>query len=394
MTGVAARWRILLVGTQLSLACAGDATAPVPPSRIVFAGRVERSALVVASLVDSAGAAVGSAVTWSVSPATAAEVRRDTIVWRDTGPVTVSASVMAPDGATRARVERVVTVARPPRLVFWALRSISGTGNRDIWTVDLDGGGLRRVTTDAADERWPTARNGQVVFVRFGPSGTADLWRTPLDGGTAVRLTTDATREESPRWSPDGSQLAWVDATQLFFRVWLRNADGTQPRRFAPADVPIASLVEGVPAWSPDGARLVFPAQRDTAGGSAPTLWIGAVNGAGGSATPLAGGPGLGVNTQPTWSPDGAHVVFVSTRDGPADLYRVQVTTRTTARLTTGCRCGEPAFLGDGRLVFVQFADSAGTTTRRLRWLDPAAPSVTYPIATGGDAEGPQPALP
>jgi hypothetical protein len=43
-------------------------------------------------------------------------------------------------------------------------------------------------------------------------------------------------------------------------------------------------------------------------------------------------------------------------------------------------------------LVFVQYADSAGTITRRLHWLEPARPGALHPVQTGGDAEGPQPA--
>ncbi len=74
-------------------------------------------------------------------------------------------------------------------------------------------------------------------------------------------------RSTTPRWSPDGKRLAFhrmVDPSEYWkdrpctMRVWVIDADGTDERRLDP-------LVDGCvlpPIWSPDGTRLVEPADR------------------------------------------------------------------------------------------------------------------------------------
>jgi TolB protein len=50
--------------------------------------------------------------------------------------------------------------------------------------------------------------------------------------------------------------------------------------------------------------------------------------------TPLA--PSAAADEVPSFSPDGRYVAFTSTRDGPRDLYRVEIATGKVTRLTTG----------------------------------------------------------
>ncbi len=98
----------------------------------------------------------------------------------------------------------------------------------------------------------------RIVFVRehVGDKNDklADLWMVDCDGGKARRFTASG-KDGQPRWSPDGSTIAFVsrrddDKPQVF----LIGADGGEARR-------LTDLPEGTIAsfkWSPDGKRLAM----------------------------------------------------------------------------------------------------------------------------------------
>jgi dipeptidyl aminopeptidase/acylaminoacyl peptidase len=85
------------------------------------------------------------------------------------------------------------------------------------------------------------------------------IWTVPADGSEPPRqFTSGVKRDASPRWSPDGTRLAFVsnreqDAPQLY----VMPSDGGEPRRLT------GFGKEGVGGamWSSDGTRLVFTAR-------------------------------------------------------------------------------------------------------------------------------------
>ena len=80
------------------------------------------------------------------------------------------------------------------------------------------------------------------------------------------------------------------------------------------------------PSWSPDGARLVFSA------GPSMQHQIYVVNVDGTGAARLSAGPEQ--NRWPSWSPDGRSIVFMSDRDGQAELYVMRPDGSSQRRLT------------------------------------------------------------
>src|SRR5581483_7622509 len=88
-----------------------------------------------------------------------------------------------------------------------------------------------------------------------------EIWSVPADGSRApTALTTAPQSSTSPRWSPDGTTIAFLSARQaagesgdaLRTQVWLLPLSGGEPHR-------LTSLANGVSsfAWSPDGTRLL-----------------------------------------------------------------------------------------------------------------------------------------
>jgi len=81
--------------------------------------------------------------------------------------------------------------------------------------------------------------------------------RTDLRISNARRLTRDAFEEHDPRWSPDGSRIAFVSNRAGPYEVFVLDPRGGEPQRVTRAQGGRAVT----PAWSPDGKRIAFLAQ-------------------------------------------------------------------------------------------------------------------------------------
>lgn len=158
--------------------------------------------------------------------------------------------VMHADG----RKLRRVTDPRPPlsdykprfspdgtRLVFTRARGTSGNAPAALFTVRLDGSGLRRLTSyalHADDSDWSPNGKRIVVDAYPNPDAYGDIFVVAATGGRPVDLTRNpAGRAGSadPAWSPDGRKILFLDNRVVngFGRTGLAtmNPDGSD-RRF------------------------------------------------------------------------------------------------------------------------------------------------------------------
>ena len=116
-----------------------------------------------------------------------------------------------------------------------------------------------------------------------------------------------------PRVSPDGASIAFVvttmdgDANEYRSRIWLADADGSSP----PRPLTAGEKRDGKPRWSPDGSRLAFVSHRsEHSGGDAAKgsqLFVLPVIG-GGEVVRLASMPEEIDDL--AWSPDGTRIAF------------------------------------------------------------------------------------
>jgi hypothetical protein len=375
----------LLAGGQLRLLQAGSLTVrgtyqgstgstvlqvtEPPPGALVIsaAGRMERGSTL-ALTVTRDGLPVNAAnVTWTLQPAAGGEVLPGGQVrLLAAGALEVRGSF---DGSTGALP---VTVALPPTVVF----DMSVGGNRDLYSVALDGGDFTRLTQETAVDMDPSAAAGKILFVSVR-DGNSELYTIPLAGGAATRITTTARSETSPALSPDGTRIAYAYDASGVSRIWTANADGTGAAAFT-GTLGFAGSPEAAPSWAPAGNQLSFVG---TGEGTA-DVWAMAP---GGTASILAGGDSAEVD--PAWNPAGTHVAFASTREGDPAIFTVRVSDRLITRLSS--RAGseaEPTWTTDGRLVYVEFLGAGAT---RLVWISPSAPETVNVIPVTGNPRRP-----
>ncbi|WP_235215262.1 amidohydrolase family protein [Phaeacidiphilus oryzae] len=176
--------------------------------------------------------------------------------------------------------------------------------------------GTAGTAATAAVRRGPTAalgyRQGTNLSVTAAPGDgplvvevQGLLWSVPRGGGTATALTRWQLEPTRPAFSPDGRTLAVCGYQDGGFHLWLLDADGSRPRRLTsgPWD-------DRGAAWSPDGSLLAFSSERggDPAAGSSYTIWtVDVRNGALRQIT----APGGYEDYDPAFTPDGARIVFV-----------------------------------------------------------------------------------
>ena len=125
-----------------------------------------------------------------------------------------------------------------------------------IGCSDDDDGGLDppppptpvQITSDPADDRQPRwSPDGTTLAFESLRSGNWDIWTIPADGGEATRLTVSDADEFTPRWSPDGTQLAYSSYAGGSWNIWVVPAAGGDPTQLTddPADYQFRSGGEG-----------------------------------------------------------------------------------------------------------------------------------------------------
>lgn len=210
----------------------------------------------------------------------------------------------------------------------------------------------------------------------------SNIWIANVDDGHLRRFTTGPTRDTHPRWSPDGTRLAFLSDRGPCKKahVYVMPATGGEPTC-------LTDLKRGVsdPVWSPDGTRLAFvsrvggwdePDDEEEKAKSKPPRVIRALkhklNGEGFTydrrphifVVAADGGElrqitdGDFADAEPTWSPDGRSIAFVSSRhetrdeDNVADIWIVAADGGELRRVThSDGPVASPSFSPDGRLL-------------------------------------------
>ncbi|QEL18059.1 DPP IV N-terminal domain-containing protein [Limnoglobus roseus] len=172
---------------------------------------------------------------------------------------------------------------------------------------------------DGSDDKVVVPHKAFEESPRFSPDGKQVAWVSTRDGNPEIytvnadgkgikRLTSEVAYDLQPAWSPDGKRIAFSSARNGRQKIYTMKPDGSDLKRLTEGD-----HLDSWPVWSPDGKRIAFVSNR--AGNY--DIWLMKADGK--DARNLTDHEAQ--DTSPTWSPDGKRLAFISTRDGGSDVY-------------------------------------------------------------------------
>lgn len=253
------------------------------------------------------------------------------------------------------------------RIVF---RRAVGEGRSDAFMVDSDGEALRRLTTEEGHVYSPSLSpdGTRLLYQVLGEDGETTIWEKDLRTGSKRRISTTPAQHLTPAYAQDG-------------RIALARWTGEGTEIFLAAGARLTSTPGGQalnPSFSPDGRFIVFEADAlgqqqvyvQEVGGGRARLISRYVRGERGSAA------------SPDWSPRGDRIAYMAWLENAFQIMAVNPDGTDRRALTAQGRNEDPSWAPDGRHVVFASANRRG---RFLLILDTVT-GRTRPL-TGGHAD-------
>lgn len=208
------------------------------------------------------------------------------------------------------------------------------------------------LTYDAGSRRFVPeqgflANANRVEYTRDGAKVTWNdaegrQWRANADGSERIQVTPDSLQVFLGHWSPDGQRIALMAREPgKAWQIYLVPALGGELNH-----LPTGARNAADPSWSPDGAKIVFGRLSDVMGKEEGPRALEVLDLQSQTVTPVPESDGL---FSPRWSPDGRYIAGLSLDQGKLLLYDTAAKHWQTVAQTTA---GDPVWASDSKSLF------------------------------------------
>lgn len=200
----------------------------------------------------------------------------------------------------------------------------NGDGDWEIWVMRPNGKERRKLTENAAQDRYPRwSYDGKWIAYVSDETGNDDLFRINIATGEKEQLTFHAADDVDPDWSPDGKKIVFASKREGHNEdLYLLDLETKEVTRLT-----THGGRNALASWSPGGKKLAFASNRFV-GWSVYLFDLETKE-----VTKLVSGHGA---CRPDWSADGEWITLVSQKaDGKGDIYRVRPSGKDFKRVTT-----------------------------------------------------------
>ncbi len=185
-------------------------------------------------------------------------------------------------------------------------------GYPDAYVVDVISGSRRRVASfPGSNLAGGISPDGGSIALVLSRTGNPELYVGNISGQGLTQLTRTPKGEASPCWSPDGRQLAYVSDQSGSPQIYIVDRSGGAPRRLTSR-----GRQNVAPDWGANG-WIVYASSQ---GGR---FQLGIAHPASGESRMLANTNDGADYEDPTWAPDGRHILCARTAGYKSQLYLV-----------------------------------------------------------------------
>jgi len=247
--------------------------------------------------------------------------------------------VMDYDGSNQRQLTHLGSIALSPRISPDGSRLAFSSLTKSGWDIMMFSLDLNRMVSFPrfGGTNLSPAWSGDGLKLAFSSSrgGESQIYVSDASGGNLRRLTSNKGPDVSPVWNrKTGAQIAFVSGQTGLPQVYTMEADGTNQQRVTDQGYAVS------PAWAPNGQFLSMAWIRKYGPGEPGASDIYLMDIASKQWVQLTHDGGR--NDFPSWSPDGRHIVFQSSRSGKEEIWMMLADGTKTRQLTFTGRNTQP----------------------------------------------------